>query len=486
MNRTDGLGVVPRPHTGDAGPEADGAAGRGTGGRSPGRAGNGTGTGSGTQEFHDALFASLPRRDQRLKGEQYLRGLRVARGRKSIRNIAAHLGEAAMEQSLHHFISSSTWDWTPVRAALAARVAGSVAPHALVVQPMAIVKTGEQSVGVDRAVDPRTGHAFRGQTALGVWQTAPSLSVPVHWRLYLPDSWTTDPRRRRRAEIPAEVGAESLEESAVAAALEAVPLVPGPRRPVVLDLPVNRAGAVLRQFTAAGVPAVVRITGEVRCTVEDPSLPGYGGGPLPARQVLAGVRSLRRPAAWTDPADPGTSRTSLVTTVRVGLPGGSPTSAAGGGALLFGEWAGPRTGPGADPYDAPTALWVTNTARVRAETLLRTTRLADRATHALEHGGDAAGLRDFEGRSFRGWHRHITLASAAQALAALAELEGQRERAESGPRVPVQRRAGGAAPAAGRATRAALLAQAAEHPTGRAGMPVAAGARRGYPSALSA
>ncbi len=39
--------------------------------------------------------------------------------------------------------------------------------------------------------------------------------------------------------------------------------------------------------------------------------------------------------------------------------------------------------------------------------------------HDLDQVGEDAGLRDFEGRSFRGWHRHITLASAAHAIGVL-------------------------------------------------------------------
>ncbi|WP_328969222.1 IS701 family transposase [Streptomyces sp. NBC_00239] len=400
-------------------------------------------------EVHDALFASLARRDQRLKGEQYLRGLLVSEGRKSIRNIAAHLGEAALEQSLHHFISSSTWDWMPVRAALAAGTGRIVPPHALVVRPLSIPKTGERSVGVDRGIDPRLGHAFRGQQAFGVWQTAPALGVPVHWRLHLPESWTEDRLRRRRAEIPAEFGTETLEECAVEAALEAVRFSYGPRRPVVLDLPVNRVGAVLRQFSAAGVPAVVRVGDETRFSVEDPALPGHGRGLLPARQILSSVTGLRRPATWSDPAVASPlPRTSLVAAVRVGLPGPAPaagtpgaaTTAAApgagtaGGLLLLGEWTDPRSGPA--------ALWVTNTPRVRPETLLRTTRLTSRVDHDLERYGEAAGLRDFEGRSFRGWHRHITLASAAHALAALGDLPPGHERAAPGTPAGARRRTG--------------------------------------------
>jgi hypothetical protein len=47
--------------------------------------------------------------------------------------------------------------------------------------------------------------------------------------------------------------------------------------------------------------------------------------------------------------------------------------------------------------------------------LLRLTRLSARVEHDLAWQGRRVGLRDFEGRSFGGWHRHMTLASAAYA-----------------------------------------------------------------------
>src|SRR5687768_3681725 len=71
------------------------------------------------EDICGTLFDSLTRSDQRRKGMQYLRGLLDADGRKSIRNIATRLGGPAFEQSLHHFVVSSTWDWRPMREALA-------------------------------------------------------------------------------------------------------------------------------------------------------------------------------------------------------------------------------------------------------------------------------------------------------------------------------------------------------------------------------
>lgn len=85
-------------------------------------------------ELCAALFSGFPRRDQRLKAEQYLHGLLTAQGRKSIRNIAAQIGGPAAEQSLHHFVSSSTWDWQPMRAALAHFLERNSCPQAWVVR----------------------------------------------------------------------------------------------------------------------------------------------------------------------------------------------------------------------------------------------------------------------------------------------------------------------------------------------------------------
>lgn len=108
-------------------------------------------------ELCGELFESLARSDQRRKGIDYVRGLLTATGRKTIRNIAAVLPGRAAEQALHHFICSSTWDWTPVRRSLARYLARVAAPKAWVVRPIVIPKTGRHSVGVDRRSFPNSG-----------------------------------------------------------------------------------------------------------------------------------------------------------------------------------------------------------------------------------------------------------------------------------------------------------------------------------------
>ncbi|WP_430393257.1 IS701 family transposase [Actinacidiphila reveromycinica] len=382
----------------------------------------------------DALFGSFPRRDQRRKGELYLRGLLLAEGRKTIRNIGAHVGGAGMEQSLHHFISSSTWDWMPVRRALAGYVRTVSSPHLWVVQPMPIPKAGDRSVGVHEDVDPGTEKAFHGQRAFGLWHVSDALDVPVHWRLYLPEPWLRDPARRCRAEIPDEAPEETWEQCAAATVLRPMAdwrLAP---RPVVLNAPVDRIADTLGRFTAAGVPVVARVSGTAPLTVRDPALARHAGRTYGAQQILALAKGLRRRVDRPGPAgSPGIHGTSWAVGVRVGTAGrfagpgqtgpGDGTGSAGacgsgipggngGNLLLLGELEEPRL--------QPTRCWITNMEAFPVRSLLRVTDLAGRVGRALDGTGEGVGLKDFDGRSFRGWHRHVTLASAAHAATSLA------------------------------------------------------------------
>ncbi|MER6708230.1 IS701 family transposase [Streptomyces fumanus] len=360
-------------------------------------------------ELGAALFSTFRRKDQRLKADQYLRGLLFAKGRKSIRNIAAHVGGAAAEQSLHHFISSSTWDWRPIRTELAGYLERTAAPRAWVVGPLHIPKAGEHSVGVDRLFAPRLGHMFRGQQAFGLWFAAEEMSVPVNWRLLLPEPWVEDHERRERAEVPREAGRETPEECAVAVALDTARYGNVTRRPVLLDL---RGGAVrpaLAQLARARVPVVGRIGASCRLTVADRSLPGFGAGPLPAQQIMESTKGLRRPVHWLDPARPHASHTSLASVVRVSLL--DPQMGRQRPMLLLGEWR--------DPRRPPVRFWLTDLMSAPVAPLLRLTKLTRRVDRDYAETGEEVGLRDFVGRSFRGWHRHITLASAAHAAAVL-------------------------------------------------------------------
>lgn len=365
-------------------------------------------------ELQGLLFSSLPRSDQRRKGEQYLRGLLEAEGRKSIRNIAACVGEGAADQSLHHFIASSTWRWEPMRRALCQYVDRALGTEAWVVRPTVIPKAGNHSIGVERRFVPWLGQVVNSQQAYGTWAVGENRAIPVDWCLELSghpwraETHTELPDAARRPEPPRAPQVSPLGCAAETLLLPAPgrPGAPGAPRPVVLDLPETDLTDAVRAFGAARVPVVARTRGLTRVRAADPSVPGLGNREFAARQLLHMVRTLRRPVEWTDPTN-GARRTSQVAAVRVELPnlGGAPL-------LLIGEWDDA-------PRGWPRHCWTAYPNGLTPGALIRLTKLSSCVDRDFAEVSVRVGLMDFEGRSFAGWHRHMTLASAAHAVRVL-------------------------------------------------------------------
>ncbi|MEU8773322.1 transposase [Streptomyces sp. NPDC048606] len=377
----------------------------------------------------DTVFASLRRKDQREKGRQYVQGLLSLPGRKSMRGIAGRLGGPAAEQSMHHFISGSTWDWEPIRASLGAFLQSATPLTAWVAQPMAIPKGGEHSVGVAHRFDPHQGQMFRGQQAFGTWFASAGLVSPVGWRMFLPGEPEAEPAggpdrpRARRGpltgpDLAARAAYEesAYAESATASVIETVRRGGGAPRPVVLDIMRIGTRSTMNRFAEAGLPVIARVSPTTPLLVTDPALPGHGGGARSAREILQSVKGLCTPVEWTDP-DPrhptGRHRSTLAVAVRVMMP--DPSPARRRHLLLVGEWT--------DPRRPPAHMWVTDLVRLPVGPLLRLTKQGLRVGHAAEHSGREAGLRDFAGRALPGWHRHVTLASVAHAARALTGTE---------------------------------------------------------------
>ncbi|MFG2893112.1 IS701 family transposase [Streptomyces sp. NPDC048248] len=345
-------------------------------------------------ELGGLMFASLARSDQRRKGEQYLRGLLAAEGRKSIRNIASFVGDRAAEQSLHHFISSSTWHWRPMREALARYVDRVLRPEAWVVRPIVIPKAGHHSVGVERRYIPWLGQVVNGQQALGAWGATKDASIPVDWQLLLSDD-EAGAAGGRLTGTPVECAAATVTGLGSGSGIRP--------RPVVLDLPDADLPEAVRRFGGSGMPLVAVASGTTLLTSADPVLPGLGDREFSAQRLLHMVRTLRRPVDWHDPLE-GTVRRSDVAAVQVRL-AGAPRSRP---LLLVGEWDSPR--------GWPRTCWLTDLRGVSPARLLRLGKLALRVDRDVAEVSPQVGLMDFEGRSYEGWHRHTTLASAAHAV----------------------------------------------------------------------
>ncbi|WP_431780683.1 IS701 family transposase [Streptomyces chumphonensis] len=346
----------------------------------------------------ESLFASLLRRDQRVKAESYVRALLAAEGRKTLRNIAEQMGGESAQQSVHHFISSSSWDWSAVRRSLVQRVEREIAPRAWVVRPLVIPKAGPHSVGVGQQFVPHLGQTVNAQQAYGAWLATEGASVPCNWRLVLPDSWLTDPLRRSRACIPATSRTAGLEECA-GDAVRQVAGDPAPRRPVVVDAKGLDASRAVRHFGAGRAPFLLRIGPQTRVRVDSSRLHAYCDAPVAAEQLVTTMKQFRRQAEVHFRG--GVTHSGVTAAIPVvvdGVRGRLPM-------LLLADW--PVAGHG------PAALWLARPGGMPLPGLLRLARLADTVERDSAQISEGIGIRDFAGRSFQGWHRHITLASVA-------------------------------------------------------------------------
>ncbi|MBC6463880.1 transposase, partial [Actinomadura sp. HBU206391] len=165
------------------------------------------------EDFAAEMFAPLVRRDQRINGGLYLRGLMLDGRRKSMQPMAERLG--VDHQRLQQFITSSTWDYVAVRRRLAVKTAEVVAAGAWVLDDTGHLKDGDASPCVARQYTGTAGKVTNCQIAVSVHAVTDACSAPLDWRLFLPERWddalAADPAeakrvaaRRVRAGIPDE------------------------------------------------------------------------------------------------------------------------------------------------------------------------------------------------------------------------------------------------------------------------------------------
>lgn len=355
------------------------------------------------------VFRSLSRADQRRMSEAYVDGLLRCPGKKSIRAIARELPDGPSDQSLQQFVNQSNWDPWPVRRRLGEQVCGSGEPKAWVVGEVAFPKHGRQSAGVERQYVRTEERQSNCQVGVYVAYANEDVAVPVTWRLVIPRSWDADVSRRQKARVPADAVHQPMWRLQV----EAVDDLCGewglPLAPVVIDLREPRqVSDAFGQLYERGLEYIARVDHTVPVRVAAAAMrggrrPDDGWTPAegPLDRIAAAFSGIpRRTLAWPDPATGAAVRSQFVS-VSVRSTGGMPQ-------VLLVEWGmGKRT---------PRAFWLSNMVDRGLEELVALVRLRARAGADVSAMCALTGLCDYEGRSFPGWHHHVTLASVAYAF----------------------------------------------------------------------
>lgn len=128
--------------------------------------------------------------------------------RKSIEPLAAHIEPQrvrAKHQALHHFVAKSAWS----DAAVLRQVRAVVQPvlaleqgNYWIIDDSGLPKQGRHSVGVARQYCGQLGKTENCQVVVSLSLASDLGSVPIQWRLYLPEQWTTDAARCAKAGVP--------------------------------------------------------------------------------------------------------------------------------------------------------------------------------------------------------------------------------------------------------------------------------------------
>jgi len=157
--------------------------------------------------FVEEAAGGLPLRRQRENALLYVRGLVEHGGRKSLQPTLFRLEETpARYESLQQFLADSPWDSGVLVRACAERVAPEIGVTAWVVDDTGIVKDGAHSPGVKRQYSGTLGKIGNCQVTVSVHAVGERGTLPLGWRLYLPEEWCDDLPRRRKAKIPDDVG----------------------------------------------------------------------------------------------------------------------------------------------------------------------------------------------------------------------------------------------------------------------------------------
>src|SRR3954467_1120823 len=390
--------------------------------------------------YLDAIAGVLGHARRAASARAYCTGLLLPGERKSIEPMAARLEPAhvqAKHQSLHPVVAQAEWDDAAVLAAVRAQVLAAIERHGPVrywiVDDTGFPKQGTHSVGVARQYCGQLGKQDNCQVAVSLSVANDHASLPIAYRLFLPEVWADDPARRAKVGVPETIRFETKTTIAL---------------------------GQLRQALAAGVPVGI-VLGDAAYG-DEPAF-RLGVADLGLRYVL-GVRpgtSVWAPGTGPLPPAPWSGRGRIPTRLRrdaenqpvslkalaLSLPAHTwrtVTWREGTQGKLSSRFAAMRVRPAhrdtqrSEPWpeewlliewpagDAePAKYWFSNLPRrTSLKRLVKVAKARWWIERDYQELKQELGLGHYEGRTWRGFHHHASLCIAAYGFLMLERLSG--------------------------------------------------------------
>jgi len=160
----------------------------------------------------EGLASAAGHEDRRAPLKDYCIGLLLPGERKSIEPMAALVNPDNVQrtrQSLHHLVAKAPWSdealLEQVRSQVLAVMKKQGPVIAWIVDDTGFPKKGKHSVGVTRQYCGQVGKQENCRVAVSLSMATWASSLPIAWRLYLPEEWSEDAERRKKTEVPAEI-----------------------------------------------------------------------------------------------------------------------------------------------------------------------------------------------------------------------------------------------------------------------------------------
>ena len=379
--------------------------------------------------YGEALAEVIGHADRERPLRDYCLGLLMPGERKSVEPMAALVAPgrvSAEHQSLLHFVGQAPWS----DEAVLRRVRDLVLPvierdgpiTAWIVDDTGFAKKGTHSVGVARQYCGRLGKQDNCQIAVTLSVANHTASLPVAYRLYLPEAWAADPDRRAKAGVPDEVTFKTKPEIALdqIQAAHAARVRPGI---VLADAGYGVDGAFRAGVSALGLSYAVGVQSTLSVWPPGreplPPKPWSGRGRPPS---LIGRDHDHRPVSAKALAASLAENAWTVVTWREGT-----------NAPLSSRFAALRVRPASRdykhstprPYEwlliewpegaaEPTKYWLSTLPDdASLSDLVDIAKLRWRIERDYEDLKGELGLGHYEGRGWRGFHHHATLCIAA-------------------------------------------------------------------------
>lgn len=355
-------------------------------------------------EFLDQIGHLLRHERQRESFALYAAGLLGEGERKSVEPVAARACPDparvnAMHHQLIHFLGSSPWKDAPVRRLGARYAVDEMERHdpirTWIVDDTGFVKQGKHSPGVQRQYTGSAGKKANCQIGVSLVLANRHAEVPVNFKLYIPQSWAQDRDRCKAAHIPDDVGylpkwqlALGMIESAIEADL--------PRAVVLADSGYGGTTAFRDKLDELGLQYAVDVKSNtvVRRVCADAKL----GKPMSVKTLGRRLQSKFKTTTWREGSKAALA--SRFTRVRVVACHGDAEPRDPQWLLI--EW----------PHDEddPTHFVLSTLPKTMSiKEMIGTLKNRWRIERSYEDLKGQLGLDHYEGRSFVGWHHHVTV-----------------------------------------------------------------------------